>query len=31
MTAAANGVSREAYLAAGWTDAQLIANGLMLV
>lgn len=31
MTAAANGVSHEAYLAAGWTDAQLISNGLMTV
>lgn len=30
MTAAANGVTRDAYIAAGWTDAQLVANGLML-
>lgn len=29
MTAAANGVTREAYHAAGWTDEMLIANGLM--
>ena len=29
MTAKANGITREAYLAGGWTDAQLIANGLM--
>ena len=31
MTAKANGVSREAYIQGGWTDAQLIANGLMTV
>lgn len=30
MTAAAAGVTYEAYIAAGWTDDQLIANGLML-
>jgi hypothetical protein len=30
MTPAANGVAYEAYIANGWTDAQLIANGLML-
>lgn len=30
MTAAANGVTREAYHAAGWTDELLITNGLML-
>jgi len=30
MTAAANGVTYEAHIAAGWTDEQLIANGLML-
>lgn len=29
MTPAANGVTREAYHAAGWTDAQLVQNGLM--
>jgi hypothetical protein len=29
MTAAANGVSYEAHMAAGWTDAQLIQHGLM--
>jgi hypothetical protein len=29
MTALAQGVSREAFLAGGWTDAQLIANGYM--
>jgi hypothetical protein len=29
MTAKANGASREAFLAAGWTDAQLIAQGYM--
>ena len=29
MTAAANGVTREQYHAAQWTDEQLIANGLM--
>jgi hypothetical protein len=31
MTAKAGGVSREAYIQGGWTDAQLIANGLMTV
>lgn len=31
MTPAANGVTYEAYTAAGWTDAQLIANGLMVI
>jgi hypothetical protein len=31
MTAKAGGVTREAYLAAGWTDAQLIQNGYMTV
>lgn len=30
MTAAANGVTYEAHIAAGWTDDQLVANGLML-
>lgn len=30
MTAAANGATYEQYIAAGWTDAQLVANGLML-
>lgn len=30
MTPAANGVTREAYHGAGWTDAQLIENGLMV-
>jgi hypothetical protein len=30
MTPKAGGVSYEAYQAAGWSDAQLIANGLML-
>jgi len=29
MTAAANGVTYEAYVAAGWSDAQLVQNGLM--
>ena len=29
MTPKANGITREAYLAGGWSDAQLIANGLM--
>jgi hypothetical protein len=29
MTAKAGGITREAYLAGGWTDAQLIANGYM--
>jgi hypothetical protein len=31
MTAKAAGVSYEAYIAAGWSDAQLIANGLMVI
>jgi len=31
MTPQANGVSYEAYIAAGWNDAQLIQNGLMTV
>lgn len=30
MTPAANGVTRESYHEAGWTDEQLISNGLML-
>jgi hypothetical protein len=30
MTAAANGIAYEAYIAQGWTDAQLIQNGLMV-
>lgn len=30
MTPAANGIPYEAYIAQGWTDAQLIQNGLML-
>ncbi|SPL81340.1 Phage protein [Yersinia phage fEV-1] len=30
MTAAANGLTREQYHAAGWSDEQLIQNGLML-
>jgi hypothetical protein len=30
MTAAANGLTREQYHAAGWSDAQLIQNGLMV-
>lgn len=30
MTAKANGVTREAYLAAGWTDELLIQHGMML-
>lgn len=30
MTPAANGIAYEAYIAQGWTDAQLIQNGLML-
>lgn len=30
MTPAANGTTREAYHAAGWSDEQLIANDLML-
>lgn len=29
MTAAANGVSYDQYIAAGWTDAQLLEHGLM--
>ena len=31
MTAAANGATYEAYIAAGWTDQQLIQNGYMTV
>lgn len=31
MTAAAQGLPYEAYVARGWTDAQLVQNGLMLV
>jgi len=30
MTAAAQGVTYEAYVAAGWSDAQLVQNGLMM-
>lgn len=30
MTAAAQGVPYESYVAQGWTDAQLVQNGLML-
>jgi hypothetical protein len=30
MTAAAQGLPYEAYVAQGWTDAQLVQNGLML-
>jgi hypothetical protein len=30
MTAAANGIAYEAYIAQGWTDAMLVQNGLML-
>ena len=30
MTAAAQGVTYEAYVAAGWSDAQLVQNGMML-
>lgn len=30
MTAAAQGVTYETYVAAGWSDAQLVQNGLML-
>lgn len=30
MTPAAQGVTYEAYVAAGWSDAQLVQNGLML-
>jgi len=30
MTAAANGVTYEAYVAAGWSDAQLVQNGMMM-
>ncbi len=30
MTAAANGVPYEAYIARGWTDALLVQNGLMM-
>ena len=30
MTAAAQGIPYESYVAQGWTDAQLVQNGLML-
>lgn len=30
MTAAANGLTREAYHAAGWSDEQLVSNGMMI-
>lgn len=30
MTAAANGLTYQQYIAAGWTDVQLVQNGLML-
>lgn len=30
MTAAAQGVTYEAYVAAGWSDAQLVQNGMMM-
>jgi hypothetical protein len=30
MTAAANGVTYDAYKASGWTDEALIANGLAI-
>lgn len=30
MTALANGIAYEAYVAQGWTDAMLVQNGLML-
>lgn len=30
MTAAANGLTRDAYIASGWTDALLIQRGMML-
>lgn len=30
MTAAADGATYEAFIAAGWTDAQLVANGLLV-
>jgi hypothetical protein len=30
MTAAANGATYEAHIAAGWNDAQLVASGLMV-
>ncbi len=30
MTAATNGVTYEAYVAAGWTDEQLVSSGLMV-
>lgn len=30
MTAAANGLTREQYHAAGWTDEQLVQNGMMI-
>jgi len=29
MTAAANGLTREEYHASGWSDEQLVQNGLM--
>lgn len=31
MTAAANGATYEAYVQAGWTDAQMIASGVMVM
>ena len=30
MTAAAGGVTYDAYVKAGWTDAQMIAAGLLV-
>ena len=30
MTAAAQGIPYESYVAQGWTDAMLVQNGLML-
>jgi hypothetical protein len=30
MTPAANGVTYEAYIAAGWNDAQMVAAGLLM-
>ena len=30
MTAAAQGIPYESYIQQGWTDAQLVQNGLML-
>jgi hypothetical protein len=30
MTAAAQGIPYESYVAQGWTDALLVQNGLML-